>query len=100
MARTQKSQKPGEVEFLRGEECIIDEIPAENECFRSIDLSPDEIAVINRAVDVIGDREKAMRWLGTPVRALGYSTPISRLKDETGAKEVMDLLAALEQGSW
>jgi len=49
---------------------------------------------------VIGDRDEALRWLGTPVRALGYATPISRLKDDAGATEVTNVLAALEQGSW
>jgi hypothetical protein len=67
---------------------------------RPLDPPTDEATVINRAVDVIGDREEALRWLGTPVRALGYATPISKLKDEVGAKEVMSVLAALEQGSW
>ena len=33
--------------------------------------------VINRAVEVIGDRDEALRWMGTPpVRALDYATPI------------------------
>jgi uncharacterized protein (DUF2384 family) len=46
-----------------------------------IDLQTAEVdsidAVVERAVEVIGDREEAMRWLGTPVRALGYATPIA-----------------------
>ena len=57
-------------------------------------------AVITRATEVIPDQEKALRWLGTPISALGYATPISKLKDEAGVEEVMSVLDALEQGVW
>ena len=53
-------------------------------------------AVTTRATEVIGDQEKALRWLGTPISALGYVTPISKLKDEAGVEEVMSVLDALE----
>jgi putative toxin-antitoxin system antitoxin component (TIGR02293 family) len=55
-------------------------------------------AIIERAVEVIGDREKAMRWLGTPVQALGYATPISLLSRDAGKLEVLATLARLEHG--
>jgi hypothetical protein len=55
-------------------------------------------AVIERAVEVIGDREQAMRWLGTPVRALDYATPISRLHDKEGQAGVLRVLTQLEHG--
>jgi hypothetical protein len=54
--------------------------------------------VILRAEQVIGDRADAMRWLGTPVRALGYSTPISLLHDTSGREEVLAVLGRLEHG--
>ena len=57
-------------------------------------------AVIERAIETIGDQEEAMRWLGTPIRALGYVTPISKLSDEAGAREVLAVLDQLEQGVW
>ena len=38
-----------------------------------------ESAIIERAVSVIGDRGKALRWMGTPIPALNYATPISLL---------------------
>ena len=57
-------------------------------------------AVTTRATEVIGDQEKVLRWLGTPISALGYATPISKLKDEAGVEEVMSVLDALEQGVW
>jgi hypothetical protein len=47
-----------------------------------------------------GDREKAMRWLGTPVRALDYATPISLLGTGDGATRVEDVLGRMEQGVW
>jgi hypothetical protein len=57
-------------------------------------------AVVEKAIDIIGDREDALRWLGTPIRALGYATPISRLGDDAGAKEVLAVLDQLAQGVW
>lgn len=54
--------------------------------------------VLERAVGVIGTREEAMRWLGTPVRALNYATPVSLLADDAGADQVLAVLANLENG--
>lgn len=34
-----------------------------------------EASVLDRAVEVIGARSEAMRWMGTPVRVLDYATP-------------------------
>ena len=51
-----------------------------------------------RAIEVIGDREEALRWLGTPVRGLGYRTPISLLHDSEGQRKVLTLLGRLEHG--
>jgi hypothetical protein len=55
-------------------------------------------AIIRRAVEVIGDRSDAMRWLGTPVRALNYATPVSLLHDSKGREEVLSVLGRLEHG--
>ena len=54
--------------------------------------------IVQRAIEVIGDREEAMRWLGTPVRALDFATPISRLHDPDGREQVLSVLAQLEHG--
>lgn len=54
--------------------------------------------VIDRAIEVIGDREKALRWMGTPVRALDYATPISLLSRPDGEERVMTVLMQLEHG--
>src|SRR5690242_8782397 len=40
------------------------------------------------ASDVLGDREKAGRWLQKPNRALGGETPIDLLDTELGARQV------------
>jgi hypothetical protein len=60
-----------------------------------------EVAIesaIRRAIEVIGDREEAMRWLGTPVRALEFATPISCLHDPVGREQVLSILINLEHG--
>jgi len=54
--------------------------------------------VLQRAAAVIGDRQDAMRWLGTPVRALGYATPISLLHNAAGREQVLTVLGRLEHG--
>jgi putative toxin-antitoxin system antitoxin component (TIGR02293 family) len=54
--------------------------------------------VLERAIEVIGTREDALRWLGTPVRALNYATPISLLLDDAGADQVLAILTNLENG--
>ena len=56
--------------------------------------------ILDRAIEVIGDRNEAMRWLGTPVRALDYATPISLLGTSEGATRVEDVLGQMEHGVW
>ena len=56
--------------------------------------------IIERAAEVIGDRQEAVRWLGTPVRALDYATPISILATAEGAERVTDVLGQMERGVW
>jgi hypothetical protein len=58
----------------------------------------DESAILDRAIEVSGDRGEAMRWMGTPVRALGYATPISLLHNVRGRKSVIAVLTQLEHG--
>ena len=56
--------------------------------------------IIDRATEVIGDRNEAMRWLGTPVRGLGFATPISLLATLEGQMRVNDVLGQMEHGVW
>jgi len=60
---------------------------------------PDELeAVLRRATEVIGNKQEAMRWLGTPVRALNYATPTSLMGKPSGIKTVWEALGRLEHG--
>ena len=61
---------------------------------QELDIEP----IVQRAIEIIGDRDEAMRWLGTPVRALDYATPISRLRDPEGREQVLSVLTQLEHG--
>jgi len=54
--------------------------------------------ISNLAETVFGDREKALRWLGNPKRALNGNTPLSCLTDETGEQTVQDLLYQIDYG--
>src|SRR5260370_14903414 len=51
--------------------------------------------VLERAMEVIGNQEEALRWLGTPVRALNCATPISLLRDVHGQNAVLAVLSRL-----
>lgn len=61
-------------------------------------LVDQEASVIARAVEVIGDRGEALRWMGTPVRALDYATPISLVATVKGRQAVVTVLGRLEHG--
>jgi len=56
--------------------------------------------IIETIVEVMGDREKALRWLGTPVRALDFATPISIMATPAGKKRVLDVVGQMEHGVW
>ena len=70
---------------------------------RSLSVAPVSNAaaqaqILRRAAEVIGSEDAAMRWMGTPVRALNYATPISMLHDESGFEAVRVVLGRLEHG--
>jgi putative toxin-antitoxin system antitoxin component (TIGR02293 family) len=50
------------------------------------------------AEDVLGSREKAIRWLHQPNRALGSATPLHQLDTELGARQVEDVLLRIAHG--
>ena len=51
-----------------------------------------------KAIDTLGDREKAAHWLTTPKLALGGEIPIALLDTSAGAHEVEALLERIEYG--
>jgi putative toxin-antitoxin system antitoxin component (TIGR02293 family) len=58
------------------------------------------VDVTARAIEVLGTREKALRWLKTPVRALDDQTPLSLLGNPDGVVRVEDALGRIEHGVW
>ena len=67
----------------------------------NVSAEPDSLVdVTARAIEVFGTREKAMRWLRTPVRALGNQTPMSLLQTAEGLVRVQDTLGQVEHGVW
>jgi len=53
-----------------------------------------------RATEVLGDRDSAFRWLGTPVPGLDYETPVAVLRTPQGVIRVNDILTQMEHGVW
>lgn len=58
------------------------------------------VDVVAMAIEVFGAREKALRWLRTPVQSLGDKTPISLLNTLEGLARVQDTLGQIEHGVW
>ena len=83
------------------EDISIETIPWQAVSDRERALSDSAIdPIIDRATEVIGDRQEAMRWLGAPVRGLDFATPISLLATEEGQLRVNDILGQMEHGIW
>ena len=61
--------------------------------FRTV---PDPIR--RRALEVIGDEDKAGEWLTTKIAALGGQTPIDLLTRAEGEEEVLKVLGRIEHG--
>ena len=56
------------------------------------------VKVYLEAVEAIGDAEKAMRWLRSPVRHLGGRTPLEMIATEAGTALVRESLGAIAYG--
>lgn len=54
--------------------------------------------VYANAVEMIGDREKAIQWLNTPNRALGGERPLDQIDTDLGARMVEDVLGRIAYG--
>ena len=61
-------------------------------------VAPTKEQLMARATDVFANEEKALRWLGTPIRALDYATPISLLSEPKGRFAVLRVLNKIEHG--
>jgi putative toxin-antitoxin system antitoxin component (TIGR02293 family) len=56
------------------------------------------LRIVAETVDAIGDREKALRWLRKPNRALGGKKPLEAIATERGVAMVRQSLAAIAYG--
>lgn len=56
--------------------------------------------VLRRAMEVLGDENTARDWMKTPQRALGEKKPLDLLAVDVGAEEVLNVLGAIEEGSY
>ena len=54
--------------------------------------------IIERAIEVMGNKDEALKWLNSRVRALNYATPLSLLDTPKGQKAVLAVLGRLEHG--
>lgn len=55
-------------------------------------------SVVDRATEVLGSKDAALRWLNSPVRSLNHATPLSLLDTPQGKEAVLTVLGRLEHG--
>ncbi|MBT2305352.1 DUF2384 domain-containing protein [Variovorax paradoxus] len=53
---------------------------------------------MSKAVDVLGTREVARKWIRSPAMGLNGARPIDLLRTEEGARVVHEFLMRLEYG--
>ena len=58
------------------------------------------VDIVAHAMEVFGNRTKALRWLRTPIPSLDNETPEDMLKREGGIERVQDVLGRIEHGVW
>lgn len=54
--------------------------------------------IVAIAREFLGDRERAVRWLQAPNRALGGIAPLSAIDTELGARQVENILGRIAYG--
>lgn len=54
--------------------------------------------ILASAKEILGDEDKASRWLHKPNRALGGDTPLSRLDTHIGFAQVREILQRIDHG--
>lgn len=58
------------------------------------------VSAIAEAVEIFGDKDKAIGWFKTPSIALGGQQPIDLMTTDPGAKLVRDELSRIRYGHW
>jgi putative toxin-antitoxin system antitoxin component (TIGR02293 family) len=96
-----RSKRSGRLVTVKDGDVAAALVPRQNPETARLKANPEELTkAIARATEVFGDEDAAFRWLGTPVAALDYTTPISCLGTRQGAIRVNDVLTQIEHGVW
>jgi putative toxin-antitoxin system antitoxin component (TIGR02293 family) len=56
------------------------------------------VRVYDQAVEVLGDKEKALYWLSEPKRRFDGRTPIQMLRTDLGGRMVEEMLGQIQYG--
>ena len=56
--------------------------------------------ILAKAIDVLGEKRKAVHWLTSPNRALGGEIPVALLDTSAGVQEVEAVLDRIEYGAY
>jgi Antitoxin Xre/MbcA/ParS C-terminal toxin-binding domain len=55
-------------------------------------------ALFERAIEVLGNEQNAMRWFRSKVKGLGYNTPLECIKTVRGRQDVEAMLDRIGDG--
>src|SRR5260370_993058 len=78
---------------LQGEQSIPKRLTPEQS-----DIVVRTASALAKAINVLGDKKKAVHWLTTPNRALGDEVPLTLLDTSAGIQEVESVLDRVEYG--
>jgi hypothetical protein len=84
---------------LPGGEKVIGGRSSKRPVPESVDMA-EIVEIVARAIEVFGDRTKALRWIRTPIPSLGDATPEEMLERDGGIEQVEEVLGRIEHGVW
>ncbi len=65
---------------------------------RKVERNSPPTRIMERVVEVFGDRDVAMAWMNTPNRAMEGCTPLLLIENDPGIEMVERILGRIEHG--
>ena len=72
--------------------------PTQNIPTQAAEVTISLMRAYDKATQIFGTQEKAVKWLKAPNQVLGGITPVQAMSSRFGAEEVMDILGRIEYG--
>lgn len=72
--------------------------PTQNIPQQAAEVTISLMRAFEKAKEIFGTQENAVKWLKSPNKVLGGITPVEAMSSRFGAEEVMDILGRIEYG--